>query len=107
MQFPIRKISFLPAAGMALFPFILVKHASYKKDPYLINHERIHIYQQIELLVLFFYLFYVIHYLLNLLRYRNHHKAYANIVFEKEAFSMDHDISYLEKRKIFSWFKFF
>ena len=107
MRFRIIHISHLPAAGMALFPFILVKRVSYKDDKTLINHEKIHLIQQIELLLVFFYLFYILHYFFNLLRYRDHKKAYMNIVFEREAFTMDNDLLYLKGRKLFSWIRFF
>lgn len=72
-------------------------------DKVLMNHERIHHRQQLELLLVFFYLFYLLNYLLNLVRYRNHFKAYKEIVFEREAFAMDNDLQYLNKRK---WFAF-
>lgn len=102
----ISHISFLPADGMALFPFILVKKKASRNDPILINHEKIHLVQQLELVIIFFYIFYIANYLFNLLRYKNHHMAYRNIVFEKEAYAMDHNPFYLKKRKLFSWLRF-
>ncbi len=91
---------------MAIFPFILLKEASYKTNKRLINHERIHLRQQLELLVLPFYALYLLHYLFNLIRYRNHHRAYLNIVFEKEAYACDDNLDYLTQRRFFSWLKF-
>lgn len=88
---------------MAIYPFILLKDQQQKDDQVLINHERIHLRQQIELLLILFYLFYVIHYLLNLIRYRNHYLAYFNICFEKEAYACDQNLNYLKKRKLFAW----
>lgn len=107
MKFPVVHISRLPAAGMALFPFILVKRKAYKQDKVLINHEMIHLVQQLELLLVFFYIIYLFHYIINLARYRDHKKAYINIVFEREAFRMDHDLLYLKRRKLFAWVRFF
>jgi len=107
MRFPILHIARLPAAGMALFPFILVKRKAYKEDKVLINHEMIHLVQQLELLLVFFYIIYLVHYIINLARYRNHQMAYMNIVFEREAFNMDSDLLYLKHRKLFAWLRFF
>lgn len=106
MKFPVIHIRRLPAAGMAIFPFILVKRRAYKEDQVLINHEKIHLAQQLELMLLFFYIIYLVHYLINLLRYKNHEQAYMNIVFEREAFRMDKDLSYLKRRKLFAWTQF-
>lgn len=95
----------LPAAAMAIYPFILIKKAAYKNDAVLINHEKIHHRQQLELLVFPFYFCYFLHYLFNLIKYKNHHQAYFNIVFEQEAFAEEHSHTYLKHRKIFAWFK--
>ncbi len=100
-------IPFLPATGMAIFPFILVKTKKVKKDPVLIHHERIHLRQQLELLILPFYLLYLLHYLYNLLLYRNHDRAYRAIVFEREAYAMDRRLSYLSQRRPYAWIRFF
>lgn len=91
---------------MALYPFILLKHKQQKKDQVLINHERIHLRQQVELLIIPFYLLYLIHYLLNLVRFRNHDRAYFNIIFEKEAYACDKNLNYLKTRKFFAWVKY-
>lgn len=107
MRFLILHIAHLPAAGMALFPFVLVKRKAYKEDKVLINHEKIHLVQQLELLLIFFYVIYLVHYVINLARYRNHHMAYMNIVFEREAFNRDSDLLYLKHRKLFAWRCFF
>jgi len=92
---------------MALFPFILTR---YKRLPYnsrLVLHERIHIRQQIELLIIPFYLVYLINYLVNFLQYRNHRQAYLNIVFEKEAYANDHNEVYLQKRPLWAFINYF
>lgn len=95
--------------GMALYPFLLLKEKHLCNDSFLINHERIHFRQQLELLIIFFYLFYGINYLINLIKYQNHLKAYYNVVFEREAFENEWDLDYLKKRRFFAflqyWFK--
>lgn len=100
-------IPFLPAAGMALFPFILVKTAGLKTNKIIINHENIHLRQQLELLLVPFYVLYLLNYLLNLLYYMKHDKAYRNIVFEREAYTHERDLQYLPKRKFWAWIRFF
>ena len=106
MKFRVIQVSFLPATGMALFPFILLKHIGLKKDKQLINHEKIHLRQQLELLIIPFYLLYLLHYIINLVVYRNHHRAYMNIIFEREAYKKDADPDYLKSRKIWNWVNF-
>lgn len=96
----------LPASGMALFPFILVKNVHLKAERSLINHERIHLRQQLELLVIPFYLLYLLHYLINLVRYHNHYQAYLHICFEREAFTFEQQLDYLQQRKWYSWIRF-
>lgn len=92
---------------MAIYPFILLKNKSQQHDKQLLNHERIHLRQQIEMLILPFYLLYLLHYLINLILFKNHHQAYRNIVFEKEAYACDQNLNYLKNRKFLSWINHF
>jgi hypothetical protein len=94
-------------SGMCLWPFLLVAHNNRLKDKVFMNHEHIHAAQQKELLLLFFYLWYVADYLIQLLKYNDHSRAYRNIVFEKEAYAMECDLEYLKRRKLFSFLKFY
>jgi hypothetical protein len=73
-----------------------IKERRMAVDAVLINHERIHLRQQAELLVIPFYLLYLLNYLFNLLIYRSHHKAYIQIVFEREAYANEADTGYLK-----------
>jgi hypothetical protein len=107
MKLIIVKVSFLPAAGMALFPFILVKTQRLKLNKAVINHEKIHLRQQLELLLVPFYTLYLLNYLLNLLYYLNHDKAYRNIVFEREAYVNERNLDYLKHRGFWAWTRFF
>jgi hypothetical protein len=77
-----------------------------KTDEVLINHERIHHRQQIELLILPFYILYISLYLYHLIRLKNHYRAYRAIIFEREAFSMDSDLGYLKRRKWWGFMKY-
>lgn len=107
MGWPVIVVPFLNANGMALFPFILVKHESMRRDAVLINHEKIHLLQQAELLVLPFYVLYLINYLVNLLENKGHYLAYLNIAFEREAYANEADMAYLNKRRYYNWLRYF
>ena len=96
-----RKIS-----GITLFPFIFLKKHEYKNNKVLINHEKIHLRQQLEMLIVFFYLWYVIEYYYWYFRLRNHYLAYKSISFEREAYAMEDDLNYLDKRKLWSFWKY-
>lgn len=90
---------------MALYPFMIFKSERTKKDIIVIRHEKIHFKQQLELLIIPFYIVYLLHYTLNLMKYRNTRRAYFNICFEKEAYQNDQDPDYLENRKPFAWLR--
>ena len=95
------KVPFLRVNGMALFPFILVQKG--KPSARLLNHERIHHRQQLELLILPFYVWYLLEYAWHRLRGLNHHAAYLAIRFEREAYRHDGEADYLKRRK---WWAF-
>ena len=96
----------VPYSAMALWPFILVKKQEMQHDAVLINHERIHHRQQVEMGIVLFYLVYLINYLYNLAKYRAHYRAYREIIFEREAYAMEGDMSYLKSRGFFQFVKF-
>lgn len=91
-------------SGIALFPFIFVSKKEYLENPYFVNHEKIHLQQQKELLLVFFYLWYCIDFLVKYVRYRNWQKAYYNIIFEREAYQNERNLAYLKTRKPFAFF---
>lgn len=97
---------FVPYSAMAVFPFIFIKEDAMRNDAVLIHHEKIHHRQQLELLLIPFYLLYLINYLYNLARYRNHFKAYREIIFEREAFAMESEFEYLNTRPVFNFLRF-
>ncbi len=98
---------FVPYSAMALYPFILIKEKKLKDNSVLINHEKIHHRQQLELLIIPFYILYFMNYLVNVVRYKNHFTAYKEIIFEREAFAMDENLEYLKQRKFFAFLKFY
>lgn len=92
--------------GITLYPFIFIKNPEDKKNSVLINHEKIHLKQQLELLIIFFYLAYVIEYYYHLIKLKNGHRAYLAISFEREAFAHELDLEYLKKRKVWGFWKY-
>jgi hypothetical protein len=105
LKAPILIIKNLPAAGMAIFPFILLKNERLKHDKEIINHEKIHLRQQLELLILPFYILYLINYLINLIKYKNHDLAYRKIIFEQEAYANEQNLNYLKNGSLYGWIR--
>ena len=70
----------------------------------LMRHERIHVRQQSEMLLLPFFLWYGLEFLFRLCQYRDQRLAYKNISFEREAYAYDKDSEYLKRRKRYAWF---
>ena len=92
--------------AMTLFPFMLLKFDRLKADCVLINHEKIHLRQQLELLVLPFYVLYVMEFLVKLIVYKRWDLAYRNISFEREAYSHESNLEYLLNRPFWSFLKY-
>lgn len=92
--------------GLTVFPFVFLKFRVDKDNTVFINHERIHLRQQTELLILPFFVWYVLEFLFNLLKYNNKNHAYRNISFEREAYSNETNLEYLKNRKFFSFWKY-
>ena len=93
-------------SGIALWPFVILKDSKFKEDVIMLNHERIHLRQQAELLVVFFYVWYGLEYLIRLIQYRNRHEAYKNISFEREAYANEKDLDYLKRRSFWEYLKY-
>ena len=68
-----------------------------------LNHEKIHERQAIELLFVFFYLWYIIEWIVRLFRPGN---AYKNVSFEREAYENEGNPVYLNCREWFSFVKY-
>ena len=79
--------------AITIFPFIFTKDLGEET----VSHEKIHLRQQIELLIIPFYIWYLIEALF---------KGYDNISFEKEAYANEKDVTYLKHRKLFSFLKY-
>ena len=93
-------------SGLTIFPFVIVSTKVDLSDKVLMNHERIHLKQQLELAILPFFVWYFVEYLLRLIQFRNRRKAYRNISFEREAYANEGNMEYLQKRKFWSFLKY-
>jgi len=102
-QKPLKK---LKINGIALFPFIFIRKPEDKENNVLINHEKIHLRQQWEMLVVFFYIFYVIEYYYWVFKLKDGDLAYRRISFEREAYANEQNLSYLKNRKFWSFRKY-
>lgn len=91
--------------GVAVFPFIII-NKKYKDDIWLLNHEKIHLKQQLELLWIGFFIWYFTEFVFRFYQHRNWHKAYRSISFERECNQYESDLNYLKNRKFFAFLKF-
>ena len=92
--------------GMAVFPFVIVKYGFDKTNVVFVNHEKIHLRQQLEMLIIPFFVWYLLEYLIRLLQYKNATLAYQNISFEREAYAKETDLSYLKNRSFFRFLNY-
>ncbi len=92
--------------GITLYPFIFLKLSKDKDNTVFINHEKIHLRQQIEMLIILFYVWYGIEYLIRIIQYKNKKTAYRNISFEKEAYQNENNLDYLKKRRFWRFLKY-
>ncbi len=92
--------------GISVFPFVLLKHKFLKTNMSLINHEKIHLRQQLELLIIPFYLCYSIEFLIRFLVYRSWNTAYKNMSFEREAYANEKDLNYLKSRSFWRFINY-
>ena len=98
-------IPFKGFKAIALVWLVFVRDGS-KIAPQHMWHINIHLRQQREMLVIFFFLWYGIEWLIRLIQYRNTITAYKNISFEREAYSHQGELDYLDKRKPYSFVKY-
>ena len=98
----LKVITFGWAAAITLWPFgIYLAKDRYLNNKELINHESIHWKQQIEMLGIFFYLWYLLEWIVKIFMYGK--GAYNNLSFEREANAHENDLNYLVNRKRYAW----
>ena len=90
-------------SGCAVWPFIVVKSEKLKQDRVFVNHERIHLRQQAELLVIPFYVWYAAEYVYFRIQGYDAFKAYRAIRFEREAYTNEENLDYLKSRKFWAF----
>jgi len=93
--------------GLTIFPFIFLKWKNLSLNKTLVNHEMIHLRQQVELLILPFYLFYIIEFLIRYVKLKDWKTAYRSISFEKEAYKNDSNLKFLKKRPFWNFIHYF
>jgi len=91
-------VKLLGISGIMLFPFCFVKKDAPDRT---IRHEKIHLKQALNLLVIPFYLLYLLEWLRCLILYGK--KAYYYICFEQEAYRNEFHLHYEVKYK---WIKY-
>lgn len=93
--------------GLTLCPFVIISNEKDRSDSTFLNHEKIHMRQQVEMLVFPFYVWYIIEYLFRLIQYKDRRKAYFNISFEREAYANEKDLNYLTNRSFWLFIKYY
>ena len=90
--------------GITLAPFGIYLSKKYLSNVETINHESIHWKQQVEMLIIFFYAWYLIEWFIRI--FTNFGNSYRSLSFEREAYDNDGNLKYLETRKPYSWLKY-
>jgi len=102
----IKFIVFNNVIAITLAPFaIYIRDDKIMNNEKTINHEKIHWKQQVEMLILPFYIWYLIEFIIRL--FINGNSAYKKLLFEQEAYNNDKNYNYLNNRKMYSWLKYF
>jgi len=89
--------------GITLAPFGIYIREDYIDDPITVNHEKIHWEQQMEMIIIPFYAWYILEWFCKTGIYGK--LAYYMISFEREAYFNDSNLQYLNTRKKYSWLK--
>ena len=92
---------FININAITLYPFIISRGEMSETT---IRHEKIHIVQQAELLLIGFYLLYAFYWTYyRVIEGYSSHSAYMAIPFEREAYAKQEDENYLNNRERFAW----
>lgn len=91
---------FININAITLWPFVISRTLFNKR---VLDHEKIHIRQQQEMLVIGFYILYVYYWLRGVWMYGDAGIAYHSIPFEQEAYANEHDEDYLANRPFWAW----
>ena len=95
------------AEGLTLWPFILLKHdEEFYRGNSIVDHEKIHAKQQLELLILPFYILYLFNWIFGALKFKDLSRGYQEIIFEREAYQNMYFPGYLKERKPYAYIKY-
>jgi len=93
--------------AMCIWPVLFVRPSDQLADhPATLNHEKIHARQQLEMLWLFFFLWYGLEFLVRYLQLHDRLEAYRALSHEKEAHANDENPGYLKQRKVWAWIRY-
>ena len=87
--------------AITLFPVIFYNRGSLSERD--LRHETVHLWQQAALLVVLFYIIYAVFWIIGLLRYRDSHRAYREIPFERSAYALEELPRQSGWRQAFDW----
>ena len=123
-------IPFKGFQAITILPFIFARNSAKWLKDYVLNHETIHLRQQLEVLIAsaaviaalilifgwswwwmltsfgVYYAWYGIEWLVRLAICHDTHLAYKNIAVEQEAYLNEYDMTYLKNRKLFAWVEY-
>lgn len=94
------------ATVSAFIPFIFFQDETFER-PYIVNHEKIHFRQMLELLFIFLFILKFIEF--NYARFilkKNLYESYLFTSIEQEAYLNQNNSNYLKERHLFSIFKY-
>jgi len=97
-----RKKIFNYYTGLSFFVFIWISKLE-TDETRLVRHEKIHFWQQVEMLFVFHWLVYAAFYVAARLKGHCHYAAYRSNPFEQEAFDNEDQTDYLRIRRPFAW----
>lgn len=90
-------------SGFSWFLFIWITRSAKDLERIVINHEKIHFRQQVEMFFIPHWFLYVWYYCQMRLKGMDHNRAYLNNPFEREAYENEHNLEYLVSRPKFAW----
>lgn len=99
------RTKYIPVRGFSAINLlgVLFVHPGVYLSQELINHERIHTAQILEMGIVGFYVWYLVEWLVRLVRDGN---AYRRLSMEREAYENQRDLDYLKHRRHYAWRKY-
>lgn len=89
--------------AITLWPFVVFFDVEVRKNTVILNHEKIHLRQQLELLIVPFYIWYFCSFVFNYIKFKSWDLAYRNVIFEREAYHNESNMKYLKTRKMYAF----